>query len=333
MLRMAITVVTLLSVLAGMLSAAAQQKAAPQSSQKPGAAPPASARDLLKSAKSWAYQLQGINAAALARTSYDVLVLDGDLGRADVQRLKRKPDGRPRLVLAYVNIGEAEDYRSYWKKAWATAPPEWMGGANTRWQGDHRVRHWHPDWQAILFGNPASVFARLIANGFDGAYLDRVDIYAYWCGERPSSFDDMIAFVEALSQWSKAQRPGFLILPQNGEELLASQRYRAAIDGIGKEDFFFGDRGNDVMNYDTRIELQLELFGHAHRDGLPVLAVEYARQPANQEIARRRHGELGHVLYFAPRSLAYIGQTGPRHKEDGDTEPYLALRGRRGCDG
>lgn len=317
---------TLLALLLGMaLPAAAQSR------PRPAEAATASPRALLGAARSWAYQLQSIKPGELQRTTYDVLVLDTDLGRADVARLKRKPDGSRRLVLAYVNIGEAEDYRAYWQKAWVSAPPEWMGGANTRWQGDHRVRHWHAGWQAILFGAPGSVFARLIGNGFDGAYLDRVDIWQVWCGERPTTFEDMVALVQSLSRWSKQQQPGFLIVPQNGEELLASADYRAAIDGIGKEDFFFGDRGNDVMNYDTRIELQLELFGHAHRDKVPVFAIEYAREAANHAIARKRHGELGHVLYLGPRSLAYIGQAGPRHKEDGDTEPYLALRGRRNC--
>ena len=288
-------------------------------------------RELLGKAASWGYQLQNINAAALARTPYDVLVLDTNLAAADVQRLKRKPDGTRRLVLAYINIGEAEDYRPYWKAAWAKSPPAWLGSSNERWKGDHRVRHWHPDWRTIIFGTKTSVVARLIAAGFDGAYLDRVDIYQFWCGERPTAFEDMVAFVEDLSRWAKAERPGFLILPQNGEELLQDARYRAAIDGLGKEDFLYGDRGNEVANYPTRVERAEELMGHAHRAGLKVLAIEYAREPENQRLAREHHGRLGHVLYFGPRSLGYMGQNGPRLKEDGDSEPYYALRGSLGC--
>jgi cysteinyl-tRNA synthetase len=182
-----------------------------------------------------------------------------------------------------------------------------------------------------MFGNPRSVLARLVANGFDGAYLDRVDIWQFWCGERASSFEDIVSFVEALSASAKRQRPGFMIVPQNGEELLAVDRYRGAIDGVGKEDFFFGDRGNDVMNYDTRVELEVELFAHAHRGRIPVFAIEYARDPKNHVIAKERHAAFGHVVYFGPRSLAYIGQAGPLHKEDGDSEPYYATRGRRNC--
>lgn len=310
--------------------------AAPDATAQPrrnGDPPPASPQELLRAAKSWGYQLQNIDTAKLDRTPSDVLVVDTGLAPASIQRLKSKPDGRRRIVLAYVNIGEAEDYRSYWKKSWATEAgrPEWMGSANARWQGDHRVRHWHPDWQAIVFGNAQSIFHRLIKAGFDGAYLDRVDIYQFWCSERASSFEDMIGFVEALSKWSKSQKPGFLVLPQNGEELLASAAYRAAIDGVGKEDYIFGDRGNEVQNYDTRIELQTELLSHAAKAGLPIFAIEYARNPDNQKRARELHAKLGTVLYFGPRSLAYIGQSGHLQKEDSDTEPYYAARGRRNC--
>lgn len=323
------------AVAAALLIAAAAAPALTQErkSQPPPALPAATQSDLLKAAKTWVFQLQMIDVAALARSDNDVVVLDTDLSKADVARLKRKPGGGRRLVVAYVNIGEAEDYRSYWRKSWTATKPPWLGSSNDHWKGDHRVRHWHPDWQAIVFGNPGSIFARLIAAGFDGAYLDRVDVYQFWCGERPSSFDDMIDFVAAMSSWSKAQKPGFLILPQNGEELLQSARYRAAIDGMGKEDLLFGDRGNDTQNYDTRIERAVDLLGHAHRAGLPVLAIEYARSPENQRLAVDRHRALGHVLYFGPRSLAYVGQSGPLHKEDGDSEPYYAARGPLGCGG
>ena len=97
----------------------------------------------------------------LARTTFDTFVLDPTLSRANVQRLKKKPDGKPRLVLAYLNVGEAEDYRSYWKKAWEKQPPEWLGASNAFWKGDHRVRHWHPDWQRLVYGTQQSLVGGL----------------------------------------------------------------------------------------------------------------------------------------------------------------------------
>lgn len=317
-------------------NASAQTK--PQTKAPTTAEQPVDLRARLAAARTWAYQLQNLKAAELARTTHDVFVLDWGgafygLKPDEIARLKRKPDGSRRIVLAYINIGEAEDYRTYWKKEWATSPPEWMGGANTRWKGDHRVRHWHPAWRDIVFGSKTSIIGQVMSRSFDGVYMDRVDIWQFWCGERPTTFDDMVTFVDDISRWAKAQKPGFLIVPQNAEELLQSDRYRAVIDGIGKEDFLFGDRGNEVANFDTRIARMESLLALATKDKLPVFAIEYARNPDNQKRAIEHHGRLGHVLYFGPRSLAYLGQKGPANKEDGDSEPYHAAQGPLACGG
>lgn len=288
-------------------------------------------RERLERARTWGYQLQNVTAAALAKHDFDVLVVDaGDgagawgLSQREVARLKRKRDGTRRLVLAYMNIGEAEDYRYYWKPGWAKQPPDWMGSANCRWKGDHRVRHWAAEWQAILFGTRSSYFGRLMEIGYDGVYLDRVDIYTHWQPARTTAFAEMVDLVARLSQWAKARRPGFLVLPQNGEALLQDDRYLAAIDGLGKEDMLYGDNGNDVANDPARIERAERHIARARAAGLPVLAIEYARQRENIEHARTRLAALGYVAYFGPRSLAYIGQNGPVHPEDGDTESVTA---------
>ena len=40
------------------------------------------------------------------------------LTAADLARLRVKPDGSRRVVLSYLSIGEAENYRYYWNKSW-----------------------------------------------------------------------------------------------------------------------------------------------------------------------------------------------------------------------
>lgn len=314
---------TLVAVLAGPV--AAEERAASPS-------------ELLARARSWGYLLQNVDSPALGRTTYDVLVVDAGSGDGryglepgDVARLKQKPDSSRRLVIAYMNVGEAEDYRYYWRPTWKSAPPAWMGTANCRWKGDHRVRHWAAEWQALLFGSKASYLGRLIAAGYDGVYLDRVDIFYHWRATRWQAAADMVDFVARLSAWAKKQRPGFLVLPQNGEELLSDPRYLAAIDGIGKEDMLYGDRGNDVANASARILRAERNFAPAIAARLPVFAVEYARRPEHHAEADRRLKELGFKIYFAPRSLAYLGQDGPPHPEDGDTETVAAEDDQGSC--
>ncbi len=116
---------------------------------------------------------------ALSSTFYDLLIVDAwfdsekPLSRDDVATLKVKPIGTRRLVLAYLSIGEAEDYRADWDLAWATRPPRWLGPENPDWPGNYAVDYWDPLWQEIIF---ARVDA-LVSAGFDGVYLDRVDSY------------------------------------------------------------------------------------------------------------------------------------------------------------
>jgi len=85
-----------------------------------------------------------------------------------------------RLELSRLCIGEAEDYRPYWRQSWNRHPPSWIESENPRWKGDFRVRYWDPAWHAILFGSPSSYVDRILEAGFDGVYLDTVDTFVYF---------------------------------------------------------------------------------------------------------------------------------------------------------
>ncbi|WP_207513809.1 endo alpha-1,4 polygalactosaminidase [Longitalea luteola] len=123
----------------------------------------------------------------LDSTNFDVLILDGffnddsePLTYNDLQLLKTKANGGRRLVLAYVAIGHAEDYRAYWNPDWFTNPPAWLDIAEDEdWEGNYMVRYWMPEWKSIVYGNDTSYIKRFTNVGFDGAYLDLYD-YEYW---------------------------------------------------------------------------------------------------------------------------------------------------------
>lgn len=123
---------------------------------------------------------------SLSKTNYDILILDlffqnGESFMADeIQKLKTKANGSSRLVICYMAIGEAEDYRYYWENAWETNPPEWLEDENPYWPGNYLVRYWYTDWQKIIYGNNNSYAKLVIDTGFDGLYLDLVDAYEYF---------------------------------------------------------------------------------------------------------------------------------------------------------
>ncbi|MBI5115101.1 endo alpha-1,4 polygalactosaminidase [Candidatus Poribacteria bacterium] len=122
---------------------------------------------------------------AIHDTDYDLFIIDLfyndiELTPAEVASLKTKAHGGSRLVIAYMSIGEAEDYRYYWQPSWATNPPYWLAGENPAWPGNYKVHYWDPAWQAIIYGNNDSYLKKILDAGFDGVYLDIIDAYEYF---------------------------------------------------------------------------------------------------------------------------------------------------------
>lgn len=122
----------------------------------------------------------------LQTTNFDILLIDlcaGDnepLDTNDVLALKTKANGGQRLIIAYMSIGEAEDYRYYWKDGWIEEPPDWLAEQNPDWPGNYKVRYWEEEWQDIIFGNDSSYIKRILNAGFDGVYLDIIDAFEYF---------------------------------------------------------------------------------------------------------------------------------------------------------
>ena len=98
----------------------------------------------------------------------------------EITRLRMKKNGGTRMVIAYMSIGEAEDYRYYWDKSWKCGNPSWLDKENPKWKGNYKVKYWNPEWQTIIYGNDNSYLSRIINAGFDGVYLDIIDAFEYY---------------------------------------------------------------------------------------------------------------------------------------------------------
>jgi len=146
--------------------------------------------DILSQAKNWLiilnpekYSTKEKYINALSETNYDILVIDAYfddtelLKSADIEKLKIKQNGGRRLVISYLSIGEAEDYRYYWMDEYYDNPPEWIAGENPHWKGNYPVEYWNDEWQEIIATGESSYLTQIINAGFDGVYLDIVDGY------------------------------------------------------------------------------------------------------------------------------------------------------------
>src|SRR5262249_34349036 len=175
----------------------------------------------------WGYWLSDMTVDGVIGAPHDLLVIDSEvsanrtfereLSSAEVARIKRRPDGSMRTLLAYLSIGEAERYRPYWQADWydPLKRPPWLSQENRRWVGNYLVQYWDPAWQDLIYGSPASYVDRVVAQGFDGVYLDRADAFFQWRKQRPSAQQDMVEFIARLSDHARKLAPQFVVVMQN----------------------------------------------------------------------------------------------------------------------
>lgn len=125
---------------------------------------------------------------AIQATNYDLLITDlffndgTSFTTSEVEALHLKANGSRRLVVSYMSIGEAEDYRYYWESDWKRKGkrPDWIEKENKAWEGNFKVCYWEPEWQSIITGNADSYTQKVIDAGFDGVYLDIIDAFEYF---------------------------------------------------------------------------------------------------------------------------------------------------------
>jgi cysteinyl-tRNA synthetase, unknown class len=286
--------------------------------------------------KSMAYVLQASGLAAdrpavvrrLAECGRDWVVLDAvystDDGPWTPEEIQAIRAGKPgRRVLAYVSIGEAEDYRPYWCRAWDAdgdgkpdaAAPGFLHTENPDWKGNYRVRYWHREWQELML--PA--VDQVVAQGFDGIYLDIVDAFEFYEYD-PVSKDwrdnlvnpetgnsyrrDMIAWVAAIAARARARRPEFGVIPQNAAQLLEHAEYRDMITAIGVEDLFVNGsklRAEKEYRYVTGFLNRLK------DAGKPVLVIDYPATPQIHAAAFEVSARQGFIHLLTDRDLKTLG--------------------------
>ena len=246
---------------------------------------------------------------------------DEPWSRADLDAIRRPVPGRK--VIAYISIGEAEDYRPYWRKDWGTkknltaAAPAWLGAENPAWKGNYRVKYWHAGWQRLTLATVDDAMTR----GFDGVYLDIVDGFETFEQEGKEFIDDrvnpetkqsyrrdMVDWVKAIAARAQKKTPAALVIPQNGSQLLAHTDFLTAISGIGIEDLFTEGNKLQPKSHTQEILVHLKKMAAA---GKPMLLIEYPKTDARKDIVRRQAKENGLTWLITDRQLKTLGESGP----------------------
>ncbi|WP_286830712.1 MULTISPECIES: MJ1477/TM1410 family putative glycoside hydrolase [Kordiimonas] len=278
----------------------------------------------LSDVDSWLYHLGDTDAARLVEigdSSADMVVIEfanyadeeTPYTEADLEVMRGDDD---KLIVSYLSIGEAEDYRFYWDDAdFIAIRDSIIDNENPEWVGNFKVRYWMDKWQQVIF----DYVERIIDGGFEGVYLDIIDGYEYWEELEPNADVDyrqeMADFVAAIRAHAEAYLADvepdrtFVVIGQNGEELLENSTYLNAIDGVGKEDLQFYYENTNQSDFSVQdadsVAYSLALLTLAENAGKEVFLVEYLNSTRQDvfstvlEALAEQMDDLGIPLYVA----------------------------------
>ena len=264
--------------------------------------------------------------AKLKESGRDWIVLDATFAsdtpweQTDLDTIRSGKAGRK--VIAYLSIGEAEDYRSYWQSDWVrngkrtAAAPVWLGIENPEWKGNYQVKYWNAEWQKLMLPAVDDAMAR----GFNGVYLDIVDGFqTYEQGvdgyleermnpETKQTYRrDMVDWVKSISIRARAKNPAALVIPQNGSQLAAHKDFVEVISAQGIEDLFTNGKKLQPASHTDEILGHLKTLASAKK---PVLLIEYPKTPERQALSKKLATKNGLVWLVTDRQLKTLGQSG-----------------------
>ncbi len=172
------------------------------------------------------------------------------------------------------------------------------------------VRFGDPEWQRIIFGTPDSYLDRILAAGFDGIFLDRVDAYQDIADETAGAEDAMTSFVIRLADYARRTKPDFLIVMQNAEELAESKPLVTRLDAMAKEDLMYGHGNSEEANPPPMLRDTLLNLRRAKKQGLKIFALEYVTAPEKVAAVRALSRNEGFVLHLTERLLGTLSLEG-----------------------
>jgi cysteinyl-tRNA synthetase, unknown class len=121
---------------------------------------------------------------AINETNYDLIIIDLFFDEvafttSEITSLKTKANGASRLVISYINVGAAENWRYYWEDNWRVHRPGWLKKKYDGYDDEIWVKFWKQEWRDIIYSNDNSYMKKIVQAGFDGAYLDNVEGYYF----------------------------------------------------------------------------------------------------------------------------------------------------------
>lgn len=299
----------------------------------------------LPDVKTWMFQFQSTETEKsierLAGSAYDLLVVEPNgtyrSGKNfDMKAFSAKLHAgrRRRIVLAYLNLGEADSNRSYWEKGWKV--PE-KGGRGTPdfllkadpdgWKDTYVVRYTDPKWQELVISDAR----KILAAGFDGLYLDWLEacldktVAQEVRGAALEPVRAMVDFVGLVRREARLVNSGAQIVVQNAPSLIElDPRLVDLVDGAAFEATWYGgkaevnwddreggDRPNTGEDESSTTAGRLKLYAKWRAARKPVFTVDYCLSADHAREVYQASTKLGLIPLVSRTALDRLTETPP----------------------
>jgi len=253
-------------------------------------------RSRLRESKTFAFGLGGdvLSKSFENLKKYDLVVIDGEEAtKAQIKDLQQSGA----IVLGYLSIGTIEQGRFWFKRVTPYRLDFW---------GD--FGEWYADTSKSGFRSviAKTVMPRFIAKGFDGIFLDNVDMIADHPRQRPG----MQELVKNLARL--AHRRNKFLFAQNGEDVLG--KIFRSLDGWNREDVtstYDFDSEKYVALSQDEVDANLAAIRQVHDRGLFVTTADYTDSSNTQiiEVARSNACSVGALPFVSNIELTEIPAT------------------------
>jgi len=206
---------------------------------------------------------------------FDLAILDSD-AHPDLSHLRNSRT----ILLGYISLAEVGEYRWYWPEI-STA--DWILDKNPNWDSwmvDVRETAWH---EMVL----DKIIPRILADGFQGLFLDTIDTAEYlekWHpgGKIPGAQEGMIKLVREI----RRRYPKIYLVGNRGFSML--DKIGPYLDGVVAESIFTSvDLANDktllrsASQYDDKVRQLRRARDKFH---LTVLTLDYMNRHLEPQI-------------------------------------------------
>jgi cysteinyl-tRNA synthetase, unknown class len=212
--------------------------------------------------------------------------------RMEVLRAKRN-----KWLLAYVNVGEAQQHEWYYDEVFRDGPPKWALERNKRHPVNVRVLLDAPEWNAIIL----ETISRVLDQGFDGVELDVLDVYwnkVYPGGSSKANQAKAVKLACKIAKFARARMPSFKIVVNNASDLAGKfPEYKTCVDGtIGESVWWFN---TSVPRDKLYTQYQLKYLAQNLKAGLKVLVMDKTVIPKDGAFVYRESKKRGWLPFVS----------------------------------